>query len=77
VAPTTGCDATHVDATARVDYSATYYFYTALALPKTGDPALPTTLLGFGGLAVVGLGVALRRWISPRKTGVRMDVSTG
>jgi hypothetical protein len=28
-APATGCDATHVGETARVDYTATYYFYEA------------------------------------------------
>jgi hypothetical protein len=29
LAPTTGCDADHVGATSRVDYTATYYFYRA------------------------------------------------
>jgi hypothetical protein len=29
LAPATGCDATQVGATARVDYTATYYFYVA------------------------------------------------
>jgi hypothetical protein len=29
LAPTTGCDAEHVGAMARVDYTATYYFYAA------------------------------------------------
>lgn len=61
VAPTSGCDATHVDATARVDYTANYYFYSSLALPKTGGSALPASWLVLGGLAIVGLGVALRR----------------
>jgi hypothetical protein len=28
-APATGCDASHVGETARVDYTATYYFYEA------------------------------------------------
>jgi hypothetical protein len=27
LAPTTGCDASHVGAIARVDYTATYFFY--------------------------------------------------
>jgi hypothetical protein len=29
IAPTTGCDAQHVNATVRVPYTATYYFYSA------------------------------------------------
>jgi len=29
LAPSTGCDADHVNATTRVDYTATYYFYSA------------------------------------------------
>jgi hypothetical protein len=29
LAPTTGCDAEHIGASARVDYTATYYFYEA------------------------------------------------
>jgi hypothetical protein len=29
LAPTTGCDATTVGTTARVDYTATYFFYVA------------------------------------------------
>jgi len=33
-APATGCDATHVGETARVDYTATYYFYDARGKKK-------------------------------------------
>ncbi len=29
LAPATGCDASHVGDTARIDYTATYYFYKA------------------------------------------------
>ena len=29
LAPTTGCDAAHAGTTARIDYTATYYFYRA------------------------------------------------
>ena len=29
IAPSTGCDVDHVGAVARVDYSATYFFYEA------------------------------------------------
>jgi hypothetical protein len=36
LAPSTGCDADHLDATAQIDYTATYYFYEATRAPHGG-----------------------------------------
>jgi hypothetical protein len=60
VAPTSGCDAVHVGATARVDYTADYFFYTTLGLPKSGEPDVLLAGLALSGLAALILGLALR-----------------
>jgi hypothetical protein len=60
VAPTSGCDAAHVGATARVDYTADYFFYTTPGLPKAGEPNVLPAVLALGGLAALLLGLALR-----------------